>query len=138
MIKKIFEDLKILVVDDDEFMLDMISATLNGIGIQDIKVADNGNDALNLIGEGETAIDVIMCDLYMPDMDGIEFLNLATNNGFDGSLVLFSGVNQEILEQAGTLASAKAVNFLGCMEKPINQHELMSILEKVGTSKAVS
>ncbi len=123
---------KVLVVDDDTFMLDVISATLNGIGVTEVETAGSGRDALALIEGGGAAFDVVMCDLYMPGMDGIEFLGHMKETGFDGSLVLFSGVNREMLDQAEKLATAKQIRILGILEKPITQEDLKNLLSQGG------
>jgi CheY-like chemotaxis protein len=128
-----FETLKVLVVDDDTFMLDVITATLNGIGVIDVKAADSGRDAIALLDESGADFDVVMCDLYMPDMDGIEFLSHTKDNGFDGNVVLFSGVNRKMLEQAEELALIKQIKVLGSLEKPITQEALKSLLSQVGS-----
>ncbi len=123
-------NLKVLVVDDDAFMLEVISATLNGIGIENVETASSGPDALVLLQKSEPGFDVVMCDLYMPNMDGIEFLDHVKGSGFDGSLILFSGVNPQMLEQAKLLAAAKQINILGCLEKPIAHEELEKLLSQ--------
>lgn len=131
MNKRDISKIRVLVVDDDTFMLDVITATLKGIGIEDVKTALSGSDALALLDKGGDEIDVVMCDLYMPEMDGIEFLDLMMASKFNGSVVLFSGVNQQMLKRAGQLAEARQIKILGCLEKPLTEEDLENLLSQV-------
>ncbi len=117
-----------LVVDDDAFMRDLISTTLTAIGVSEVKAVGCGQDALDLLKGSGVGFNLLMSDLYMPDMDGIEFLDYIKESGFEGDIVLFSGVNRKILDQAGKLATAKQIKILGCLEKPISQEDLKNLL----------
>ena len=67
--------LNVLVVDDDAFMRDLISTTLTAIGGSEVKTVGCGQDALDLLKGSGAGFNLLMSDLYMPDMDGIEFLD---------------------------------------------------------------
>jgi len=62
----------ILLIDDDQFLLDMYSLKFTNHGHK-ITVAYNGEDALRTLREGMTP-DIILCDMVMPKMNGVEFL----------------------------------------------------------------
>ncbi len=61
----------ILVVDDDPQIRKLCRITLEGAG-KLVKEADNGKQALAAIKRAH--VDLILLDLCMPDMDGLEFL----------------------------------------------------------------
>lgn len=63
---------KVLIVDDDRFLLDMYSIKFREKGIT-VDVAFGSINALNKLKEGST-YDVILLDIVMPTMDGFEFL----------------------------------------------------------------
>ncbi|MEW5908147.1 MAG: response regulator [Patescibacteria group bacterium] len=63
---------KILIIDDDEFLLDMYSIKFRELGF-DVEVAFGGQEALDKIKNGFTP-DVVLVDLVMPNMDGFEFI----------------------------------------------------------------
>jgi len=63
--------LRVLVVDDDRVSLLAITAMVRSWGA-DIRFAGSGRDALRLIMED--APDLILSDLYMPDMDGFDLM----------------------------------------------------------------
>jgi CheY-like chemotaxis protein len=129
--------LKALLVDDDAFMCELILATLEAIGVSDVKSAGSGQAGLDLLKNHDNGFDLVMCDLYMPDMDGIEFLSHAKEDGFEGNIILFSGVSREMLEQAGRLANAKQIKILGCLEKPIAREDLKNLLSQGELKSAV-
>ena len=58
----------ILIIDDDEFLLDMYALKFREAGF-DVEVAFNGGDALEKIRQGLKP-DVVLFDLIMPNMDG--------------------------------------------------------------------
>jgi len=63
--------LRVLVVDDDRVSLMAIAAMVESWGA-DLRSASSGSYALRLIREDPP--DVILCDLYMPDMDGFDVM----------------------------------------------------------------
>jgi two-component system chemotaxis response regulator CheY len=63
---------KVLMVDDDKFLLDMYSVKFTEGGLQ-VVTALRGEDAIEKIKAGYSP-DIFMCDLVMPGMDGLELL----------------------------------------------------------------
>lgn len=63
---------KILVVDDSRFMRHIIKNYLKAIGLENVVEAANGREALALLNTGK--VDLILSDLSMPGMNGVEFL----------------------------------------------------------------
>jgi CheY-like chemotaxis protein len=70
-VNRSFEKLKVLVVDDNQHMRDIVGAILKSAGITTIRVAGNGAEALTILQE--FAADVAFVDLQMAQMDGLEF-----------------------------------------------------------------
>lgn len=65
------DKIKILIVDDDVFLLDMYSLKFKEAGFQ-IEVAENGEDAIKKTKEANPS--VILLDIVMPKLDGLETL----------------------------------------------------------------
>ena len=77
MIYNPLEDLRILIVDDQRSMRGILRRLLNDIVVRDIIEGSSGEDALEKIQTAnEKAPDLVICDLYMEHMDGLEFCNL--------------------------------------------------------------
>jgi CheY-like chemotaxis protein len=72
-----FDLLKILLVDDNHHMRALLSEILRAIGVRQIYEANDGAEALQLMRSH--AIDIIMSDLAMQPLDGIDFLRLLRN-----------------------------------------------------------
>lgn len=64
--------MRILAVDDDDLIRELLSATLEAHGYTDVTLAESGDDALRKIAAAYTPFDVFMFDIQMPGMDGIE------------------------------------------------------------------
>ena len=62
--------LRILVVDDVPMNLHVAKALFNKIGFKNVATAGSGQDALELLGKQR--VDLILSDLWMPEMDGAE------------------------------------------------------------------
>lgn len=64
--------MRILAVDDDEFILELLVAMLEAHGYNDVTQAISGEDAIRKIAAAGTPFDCFMFDIQMPGMDGIE------------------------------------------------------------------
>lgn len=69
----------ILIIDDDEFLLDMYSLKFREQNFN-VEIAFGGNEAFEKIKNGFLP-DIILLDIIMPQMDGFEFLRLAKEQG---------------------------------------------------------
>jgi len=122
---------RILVVDDDEFQRDVIGAQLAGLGWQDVVFADSGQAALDLYAEQGERIGLLISDLSMPDMDGLVLMRHLVERHFAAPVVLLSGVHDEILGSAASLAAAHGLNILGVLAKPCNPTALAEMLGRI-------
>jgi DNA-binding NtrC family response regulator len=67
--------MKILIVDDEEVSLTSVKRILKWRGIRDVEVCDNGKDAIKRIKEED--FDIVLLDLLMPEVDGMQVLESA-------------------------------------------------------------
>ena len=72
------ENLKFLVVDDDANMRHLITTILSSLGVSELATADSADKAFGQLVEFEA--DIIICDLRMEPMDGIEFTRMVRTN----------------------------------------------------------
>lgn len=120
--------IKILILDDDTFMLKLLSRMLVKLGYTAITTCDNGSDALQKIDHADTCPDLILLDLNMPDMDGIEFVRYLVDREYHGKLVLVSGEDERMLKTAEKLVHAHKIPMLGYLRKPVDPNKLSEIL----------
>lgn len=125
-------NLSVLVIDDETFMLNLIGRILDKLDIHDPKMATNGTEALEVLDAADTQPDVILLDLSMPGMDGIEFLRHAAERGFSGGIGLISGQDERVLKTVEALARAHDLNILGSLSKPVTLEGLSSLLANHG------
>lgn len=64
--------MKILAVDDDPLLLELLEATLCGAGYENVTLANSPLDALRILEESLVPFKCILLDIQMPEMDGIE------------------------------------------------------------------
>ncbi|PWG16972.1 response regulator [Salibaculum griseiflavum] len=64
--------MKILIVDDDDFALELLGSALSGAGYTDVTAASSGEEALGAVAHTDTPFDIFLLDIQMPGMDGIE------------------------------------------------------------------
>ncbi|MEQ8408471.1 MAG: EAL domain-containing response regulator [Gammaproteobacteria bacterium] len=119
----------ILIVDDDQFCLELTRELLAAMGYNRISIASDGHKALELLDGSETDFYIIVCDLNMPRMNGVEFIRQTRDKGFSGGIILLSGENPRMLETAYGVANAHAVNLLGALPKPVDPQKLKSLIE---------
>ncbi|MET0342102.1 MAG: EAL domain-containing response regulator [Polyangiales bacterium] len=127
---------RVLVVDDDELMLDLAITALEELGFRHIASAQSGIDGLLKLEERKC--DVVLCDLNMPGMDGVEFLRHLSARNYEGAIVLMSGEDTRILRTAESLAKAHGLNVLGAVEKPISPESLSMLTSVTKSSRRPS
>lgn len=113
---------RVLVLDDDRFMLEMLKDMLEQIGVRDVYTEASTRHALSTLAE--TSPDMLICDLALPDMDGIEFLQVAAQRGFGGGVILLSGMDSGVRDAAGELARVLGLRVAGIFRKPIGLDQL--------------
>ncbi len=125
------EGIRVLVLDDDPFMLDYIKIMLTKLGVFEISLSDQGENALQILKNTATTIDVVFCDLNMPGMDGVTFLRHLSDLKYRGGIVINSGEDAGILSVVSELATAHQLNLLGTLKKPLMPEQVLSLFQKM-------
>lgn len=120
----------ILIIDDDPFMRDLLFSMLLRLKFTRVNTAESGVAALRYVDSPDYCPDLILCDLNMPEMDGVAFVRKLGERGYQGSLILISGVEQRVLETAERVVLAHGMRLLGRLQKPFNHRELADLLQK--------
>jgi two-component system chemotaxis response regulator CheY len=114
----------VLIVDDSASMRQLVSFALKDGGYEVIS-AVNGKDAIDKLNGSK--IDMVITDLNMPEMDGIEFIKqLRGKIGYKYTpIVMLTTESQEAKKQAGKDAGAS-----GWIVKPFTPEQLLDIVKK--------
>jgi EAL domain-containing protein (putative c-di-GMP-specific phosphodiesterase class I)/ActR/RegA family two-component response regulator len=126
----------ILIVDDDEFILKSAAITVANLGFINVLCANSAEAAIDILKRNGSLIEVIMLDLNMPSMDGIELLRELASRQFNGGIILISGEEERTLSLAESLARARQLSVLGSMSKPVSADSLRALLDKWCSPKA--
>ncbi|MES2015769.1 MAG: response regulator [Pseudomonadota bacterium] len=127
--------LNVLLLDDDAFMLEVVADMFSELGFFTLHCETDARRALLHLAAQPPA--VLVCDLSMPDMDGIEFLNAAAEAGFKGGVILLTGMDAGVRRSAERLARAHGLNVLGSHKKPITPAELRAALTRLACPSGV-
>jgi CheY-like chemotaxis protein len=103
---------KIALVDDEPFMLKLLGRMLENLGCAALSGHVGGRAALDAFAAAGPP-DLILLDLNMPEMDGIEFVRHLVETRYAGSLILVSGEDERMLQAASKLVRAHQIRVLG-------------------------
>lgn len=126
--------LRVLIVDDEPFIAQGLSKLIDwaGQGFEIVKIAENGQEALDYIREKK--VDLILADIQMPVMTGLELLEIIRKENLsDASFVILSGYNDFSYAQRALRGS--------CMDyilKPVQKENLLELLKRVAREKEIT
>ncbi len=122
--------IRILALDDEPFMLKLLSHMLANLGFAQVTTCDSGRAALEWVDSPGNYPDLILLDLNMPEMDGVEFVRKLVEHHYTGSLILISGEDERMLQAAEKLVRAHKITVLGHLHKPVTLEGLAALLGK--------
>lgn len=123
--------LRFLLVEDNAFAAVVLSRALRGLGAVDVHTARTGREGLDLVASLSPPPDIILLDLRMPEMGGVEMIGRLSDRGFAGYVLVTSGVDDETMASVEELARRSSVRLLGCLPKPVDAAELSALLARV-------
>lgn len=129
------QSIEVLIVEDEEITAEVTASALAQLGAAAIQTAKNGAEALNFMGTDGNNLGLILCDLNMPEMDGLEFLRHVADIECKTPIVLVSGNDTELLNTSERLARVHDLNLLGSISKPITKDKLTGLIALIDRQK---
>jgi len=113
----------VLVVDDEPLVRDLLVQFLSLRGYRAFGVKD-GPEALSMVEQGPP--DLILLDLIMPGMSGVEVIKALREKDYPGGIIILTGThNEEVLEEAWALRPQEVLS------KPIDLERLLTAIQLV-------
>src|SRR5882757_6801681 len=125
----------VLVAEDHSFQRRTLVRMLNTLGAKEVLEAKDGLEALTIL-KGRGAVDLLICDLDMGQMDGMELIRNIGQSDRVGAVIVLSGHERSLLDTVIKMARAYGVRLLGAIDKPMSLDRLQNILASSGTSAA--
>lgn len=130
MEKTMLEQLRILLVEDHPFQLLATQCLLRNYGYHDLALAENAEQAMRLMTQTDVPFDILLCDQCLPDLPGLELIEIANRRGFIRSAILLSGLPVNELEHLMAQASRRNFALLGYLSKPLSHLELNELIRQ--------
>lgn len=128
-------DIRFLVVEDHAFQRRTLVQVLSSLGARHLLEATDGRSAMDILARAQPPVDVVISDLEMDGMDGMEFIRHLGGISLAPSLIILSSLERPLLASVRMMATAYGVNLLDVLEKPatpdklepaIRQHQRLS------------
>ncbi|MEG0009911.1 MAG: EAL domain-containing response regulator [Aeromonas sp.] len=121
-------ELSLLVVEDNVFQRKVLMHQLRALGYPMPLAAGDGEAALALCSQHP--VDILLCDLRMPGMDGMALLRRLSLNGFRGGIILVSALDEDVVEAVHRMSDAYGLRVLGRLDKPSSPARLAELLAR--------
>lgn len=119
----------VLLVDDVALELEVVEQLLGLLGVKPVVTCESGEAALQwLLGRDSSGM-LVMLDLNMPGMDGVEFLRQLARAGYRGAVGLISGADHRVIVTAHRMATALGLRVVGQHQKPLTLESLRSMVD---------
>jgi CheY-like chemotaxis protein len=117
-----------LIVEDHKFQRQVGAQVLRLCGATDVLEASDGAEALSVLASSPEPIEIVMCDLSMPGMDGLAFLRNIAEHNRATAVILASALYPSVIRAAETTAQSCGLSVLGAVEKPVTPAKIKPLL----------
>jgi CheY-like chemotaxis protein len=124
-ISKVFNDKTVLIIDDEELVIEICEMMLLRLGHRVFK-ANSGFEALNIFEDYKNQIDLVILDMYMPEMNGQQLVGELRQIDHHVKVLLSSGGLTDLEEK-------EIINrgFNGFIRKPYSMNSLSEKMAKI-------
>ncbi|WJO23432.1 EAL domain-containing protein [Pseudomonas soli] len=119
----------ILIVEDHPFQHMYLQHLFNELGAFKLEAARDGQEALERLRQQN--FDLVLTDLLMPGMDGVQFIQHLTGLPHKPGLAIMSAASRRMLMAASLVAKNLGVDVLGLISKPVEPAALRSLIDQL-------
>jgi CheY-like chemotaxis protein len=119
----------ILIVEDHPFQLIATQMQLNRLGFFRLTPALDANEAREECARRNEPFDLLLCDIGLPDIDGVELLSELAGAGHIHQAVFLSCRDADELQTLKETLCDRGLPILACLSKPLDPWALMQALE---------
>lgn len=123
--------LRTLLVDSDTVTLHALARQFALLELGAAETCADAGEAIAMVRTQPRRFDVLLCDLNMPGVDGLELVRQLTELRYAGYLLLASGATQWRLDTAINLARSHGLRVLGGLRKPVSSLRLRALYARV-------
>ena len=127
-----WSQLQVMVVEDHGFQRRIALRLLAELGVERTLEGADGLHALDVLRKQPQPPDVVLVDLDMPGMDGIECIGHIAQERLARAVVVVSALDPALLNTVQTMARAYGLRVLGSVEKPLTRDKLETVLGRFG------
>lgn len=120
---------EILLVEDEPFQREILLKLLERLTLARVRTAAHGGEALSLLDDG-AAPQLVISDLNMPEMDGIELMHHLALRRFEGAVIVLSAVAEDVLDSVRRMTSSYGIHHVSVLPKPVLPEVLATELDR--------
>jgi len=124
-VKSLAKSMSILLVDDDEFTLDIYTSIFSDLFLK-VYTARDGNEAYEIWHDNAKNIDLILTDIMMPNLDGFGLINKIREDSSTQHIIVVTSLND--LNEMRDIIN---LGVDGVILKPFNQEKVLPVLTRV-------
>ena len=116
---------RLLLIDDEPALAEFVATAARDSGFDPLVTARDEEFRSQFLASRP---DMVVLDLGMPGMDGVELLRFLADQDYRSAVLIVSGFDRRVLESAFRLGEALGLNMVGPLEKPVRLEDLEAIL----------
>jgi len=129
------EKKKILVIEDNELLRAILVARLREDQTMDVEQARNGSDGLELLKAG--SFHVVLLDMMLPDMDGLQLMEQIQSRGYKTSVVAMTAASESLVPDS--IVRAPFGNLVAAVfRKPFDQARMVATVKSLAAARQSS
>ncbi|AQS37741.1 EAL domain-containing protein [Shewanella psychrophila] len=123
--------INVLVIDDSLACCHVLSEYLMQLDVNRVEYCTDAGSAIKILTKYARDYQVVVIDLHMPNMDGIELLMNLSEIGYRGGVIIASAMENRIIEAASQIVTNSRLRLLGALTKPVSTKELKLCIERL-------